>query len=231
MLSLEDINIKQNLDTVIDKLVKGEKLDETDKRALTKFEKLDLTTSFSICLTRLAIAGWLRKTFSENKIRFRSLKTIDECPLKNVWLYEYTYELPTGEKFNAILASRSENAPSSIYALADSLFAWRVTDGCSVCNYSKEGCERCGFNKARKLINNNGFNTFVNTCKPFLEFLGDKLNPIIDLVDWTINYRKDHPHEEDIDEMMKEIDSQMENDEEEDGDEDEWGLFSEDDEN
>lgn len=233
MLSIEDISIKKTLDDVIDVLISGKAVDENQKESLTRFEKLDLTNSFSVCLTRLAIAGWLRKIFADNKIRFRSLRTIDECPLKNVHLYEYTYELPNGEKFYAILASKNENAPSSLYSLADSLFAWRVTDGCSNCDYSKEGCERCGFNKARKLINNNGFNTFVNTCDPFIKFLGDKLNPLKDLIDWTIKYRKTHSHQEDIEETQKAI-TNMINEvfqgEESDEDEDEWGLFSEEEE-
>jgi hypothetical protein len=229
MISIEDIHISKAVTEAAETLYKSGKLGNDVNKALVRSEKLDLVTNFSICLTRLVISRYLRMLFQEFDIKFKSLTTIDESPVRGVRLYEYTYALPNGESFHAILASQSENAPSSLYALADSIFAYRTKNGCSKCDYSEEGCERCGFNKARKLINSKGYKTFTNTCEPLFKVVGDKLVPLFNLIDWTIKYRQNNPQEEEDEKIMRDFERNM--NEAEGSDEDGTYGFFDDDEN
>ena len=96
--------------------------------------------------------------------------------------------MQNGDFFYLISMTKvGNNFLSSLQALSDALVGFRGKTGCELCKYSEEGCLHCGLNKLRKILREDpNIRTFKETGSVLINTLGDKLDPVFDLIDWYV---------------------------------------------
>lgn len=189
MLSEEDTTLKLTLQYLAKKMIKeGKLLPAKIKRKLSKMEKLVFTGDFSINIIQMLVAECLTLLMDDFSIEATNCRRVFNDRIKNAKIYEYEYRMQDGSFFYLISMTKiGSNFLSSLQALADALIAYRGKNGCELCKYSEEGCLHCGLNKVRKILRDDpSVRTFKDTNDVFIRELGNKLDPVVDLIDWYV---------------------------------------------
>jgi hypothetical protein len=205
MLSEEDTTLKLTLQYLAKKMIKDDKiLPAKIKRKLAKMEKLVFTGDFSINIIQMLVTECLTLLTDDFGIEATNCRRVFNDKIKNAKVYEYEYRIKNGEFFYLISITKvGNNFLSSLQALADALISYRGKTGCELCKYSEEGCLHCGLNKVRNILREDtNIRTFKDTGDVFVNALANKLDPVIDLIDWYVENVKTN----DIDQQIGKLD-------------------------
>ena len=103
------------------------------------------------------------------------LKKVELVNSEKIRCKVFQYEFDINDKpFHCITLGNNKFSGHPLSALADSILAYEVKDGCDNCGFSEDGCERCGFNKARKLVSQDSvLKPFSKNADALWEALGE----------------------------------------------------------
>lgn len=189
MLSEEDTTLKLTLQYLAKKIIKdGKTLPTKIKRKLAKMEKLVFNGDFSINIIQMLLAECMSILTNDFNIEATACRRVFNNKIKNAKIYEYEFRMQNGDFFYLISMTKvGNNFLSSLQALSDALVGFRGKTGCELCKYSEEGCLHCGLNKLRKILREDpNIRTFKETGSVLINTLGDKLDPVFDLIDWYV---------------------------------------------
>jgi hypothetical protein len=189
MLSEEDTTLKLTLQYLAKKIIKdGKTLPTKIKRKLAKMEKLVFNGDFSINIIQMLLAECMSLLTNDFNIEATACRRVFNNKIKNAKIYEYEFRMQNGDFFYLISMTKvGNNFLSSLQALSDALIGFRGKTGCELCKYSEEGCLHCGLNKLRKILREDpNIRTFKETGYVLINTLGDKLDPVFDLIDWYV---------------------------------------------
>jgi hypothetical protein len=163
--------------------------------SLFTYSKVDGVCGFIYNVSRILISNYLNELSKEFNIKFLSNRLAETPSIKNASIYEYKYSIRDSE-FYACALIRGDYCISSNHVLSDALVSSRIKHGCFYCKYSADGCELCGFNKIKNILNKmEDIQNFDKTSKVFYDIVGDKVKPIQTFIDMMIEHEKACDHD------------------------------------
>lgn len=165
--------------------------------SIFNYSKIDPICKFSYSAARIIVSNYVDHLSEQFAIKFNSCRILNVPNIKNADICEYKYSISDKEFYVSALI-KGNYCISSNYALSDALISSKIKHGCSSCKYSEEGCEHCGFNKIRGIINKvESIKTFTKTSKVFYDIVGDHIRPIDTFIGKMLEYEKTSNDERD----------------------------------